>query len=59
MQYHAQRIILVGDPKQLDATVISQRAAVNGLKSSLFTRLFPLLQQANRVHVLTEQVRNQ
>jgi senataxin len=33
------KVVLVGDPKQLPATVLSQSAALGGLEQSLFERL--------------------
>jgi superfamily I DNA and/or RNA helicase len=39
LKYHAQRCILVGDPQQLPATVISQAAVKFDYKQSLFQRL--------------------
>jgi senataxin len=56
LQYGSQKIILVGDPKQLDATVLSASAAKGGLKLSLFSRLHERLKAAQRVFILTEQV---
>jgi superfamily I DNA and/or RNA helicase len=56
MQYGGKKIILVGDPMQLDATVLSHVAADGGLKTSLFSRLHEKLKAASRVFMLTEQV---
>jgi len=38
-RYGAERLILVGDPRQLPATVLSPTAAKFGLERSLFERL--------------------
>ena len=56
LQYGGNKIILVGDPRQLDATVLSRAASEGGLKISLFARLFEKLKASNRVFMLTEQV---
>ena len=56
LQYGGSKIVLVGDPMQLDATVLSRTAADAGLKTSLFSRLHSRLGEANRVFMLTEQV---
>jgi hypothetical protein len=54
LQYHCKRLILVGDPKQLPATVLSQTAQKFGYGTSLFERL-----QAMHVpvHMLQTQYR--
>ncbi len=49
-------MVLVGDPMQLDATVLSPVASEGGLKLSLFSRIFEKLKPAGRVFMLTEQV---
>ncbi|CAM9371654.1 unnamed protein product, partial [Scytosiphon promiscuus] len=49
-----KRLILVGDPRQLPATVISQRAARLNLEISLFERLE---RAGHPVHMLTVQYR--
>jgi len=49
-----QHLVLVGDPKQLPATVISQRAAQLGYSRSLFERL---QQQGHMVMLLDVQYR--
>jgi superfamily I DNA and/or RNA helicase len=59
LQYKSQRIILVGDPMQLEATVISPEAAEGGLRQSLFARMFDRLKELNRVFTLTYQVRRE
>jgi senataxin len=56
LQYGSKKIILVGDPKQLDATVLSKSASEGGLKLSLFSRLHDKLKASHRVFILTEQV---
>ena len=39
LQHGARRVVLVGDPQQLPATVLSQEAKQRGLGRSLFERL--------------------
>ncbi|GBG26048.1 Regulator of nonsense transcripts 1-like [Hondaea fermentalgiana] len=39
LQHHVDHCVLVGDPKQLPATVVSDRAASHYLQQSLFERL--------------------
>ena len=39
MQYGARRVVLVGDPQQLPATVLSMEAKRAGYDASLFERL--------------------
>lgn len=45
VQYQTSRLILVGDPMQLPATVISQDAADYGFQESLFERFYKYLSQ--------------
>jgi superfamily I DNA and/or RNA helicase len=54
LQYHCKRLILIGDPKQLPATVLSPTAQHFGYGTSLFERL-----QAMKVpvHMLQTQYR--
>ncbi|CAF0898170.1 unnamed protein product [Didymodactylos carnosus] len=53
------RIILVGDPEQLPATVLSKRALDNGLNQSLFERLYKLFKYEveNPIKMLNIQYR--
>ena len=39
LRFGAERLLLVGDPRQLPATVRSREAAALGLERSLFERL--------------------
>ena len=48
LRFGCNRMILVGDPEQLPATVLSKRAQENGLAQSLFDRIYQNL-QSNRV----------
>ncbi|SPQ96780.1 unnamed protein product (mitochondrion) [Plasmodiophora brassicae] len=55
LQFSCRKLILVGDPKQLPPTVISQAADAKGLSRSLFERLEPvyppvMLVQQYRMH---------
>eukprot|EP00474_Spongospora_subterranea_P006053 CRZ06511.1 hypothetical protein [Spongospora subterranea] len=53
LQYSCRKLILVGDPRQLPATVISQAAEKNGLSRSLFERLETVMKPI----MLTDQYR--
>ncbi|XP_077517748.1 uncharacterized protein LOC144128305 [Amblyomma americanum] len=60
LQYPTSRLILVGDPMQLPATVLSQDAVDRGFQESLFERFYNYLQleaDSNPVFILTEQRR--
>jgi senataxin len=54
LQYGAQQLILIGDPQQLPATVLSRAAADAGLERSLFARL---VSAGHPVHLLDMQYR--
>lgn len=45
LQYQTSKLILVGDPMQLPATVMSQDAADRGFQESLFERFYNYLNQ--------------
>lgn len=58
--YRTSRLILVGDPMQLPATVLSQEAVAHGFQESLFERFYKYLkQEADLKHIfaLNEQRR--
>lgn len=55
LRYRCTRCILVGDPKQLPPTVISQAAERLGYSQSLFVRLYN--QNPGSVHLLNVQYR--
>jgi len=54
LQFGAQQLVLIGDPQQLPATVLSQAAAEAGLERSLFARL---VAAGHPVHLLDVQYR--
>ena len=54
LQHGAQQLVLVGDPQQLPATVLSREAAEAGLDRSLFARL---AEAGHVVHLLDTQYR--
>ncbi|CAF4353330.1 unnamed protein product, partial [Adineta steineri] len=53
------RIVLVGDPEQLPATILSRRALEAGLNQSLFERLYKLFKYDlnNPIRMLNVQYR--
>jgi len=53
IQHQCKKIVLVGDPKQLPATIISPLAIKHGYDQSLFQRL----QEKNPPHMLNTQYR--
>lgn len=55
LRYECTRCILVGDPKQLPPTVLSQDAERRGYAQSLFVRLYN--QAQSHVHLLSIQYR--
>ncbi|KAK3335673.1 SEN1 N terminal-domain-containing protein [Cercophora scortea] len=55
LKYGCQKCILVGDPKQLPPTVLSQSAARYGYDQSLFVRMQK--NHAQEVHLLDQQYR--
>ncbi|KAK0615807.1 SEN1 N terminal-domain-containing protein [Bombardia bombarda] len=55
LKYGCQKCILVGDPKQLPPTVLSQSAAKYGYAQSLFVRMQK--NHAKDVHLLDQQYR--
>lgn len=57
LQYHARKLILVGDPNQLPATVKSTTAAKAGLLRSLFERIKPKVHSWGALRILTVQYR--
>ncbi|KAH6935523.1 hypothetical protein HPB50_006593 [Hyalomma asiaticum] len=60
LQYQTNRLILVGDPLQLPATVMSQDAADRGFQESLFERFYNYLKQeadSKPIFTLNEQRR--
>ncbi|XP_076359701.1 LOW QUALITY PROTEIN: uncharacterized protein LOC143252039 [Tachypleus tridentatus] len=59
LQYGITKLVLVGDPQQLPATVISKRAYQYKLQTSLFERFYCYFQTkcVNPVCMLTEQYR--
>ena len=54
LQFGAQQLVLIGDPQQLPATVLSRAAAEAGLERSLFARL---VAAGHPVHLLDVQYR--
>ncbi|XP_065308823.1 uncharacterized protein [Dermacentor albipictus] len=60
LQYRTSRLILVGDPMQLPATVVSQDAVDRGFQESLFERFYNYLKQevdSKPIFTLSEQRR--
>lgn len=60
LQYQTSRLILVGDPMQLPATVMSQDAVDRGFQESLFERFYNYLKQeadSKPIFTLNEQRR--
>lgn len=55
LRYECQRCILVGDPKQLPPTILSQEAEQRGYAKSLFVRMFE--KAPAHVHLLSIQYR--
>ncbi|XP_057315137.1 uncharacterized protein LOC130656324 [Hydractinia symbiolongicarpus] len=50
LQYGPSKLVLVGDPAQLPATVLSQRASRYNFGQSLFERLFNALVKCDKMH---------
>ncbi|XP_065069424.1 probable helicase senataxin isoform X2 [Rhopilema esculentum] len=55
MQYGASKLVLVGDPAQLPATILSQRASRYGYGQSLFERIHRALIEHSESPVLSLQ----
>ncbi|XP_064481532.1 uncharacterized protein LOC135394629 [Ornithodoros turicata] len=62
LQYRANRLILVGDPLQLPATVLSREAVELNFQQSLFERFYGYLKESANsqpIFLLTQQCRMQ
>lgn len=60
LQYRTSKLILVGDPMQLPATVLSHEAVEHGFQESLFERFYNYLKQeagSKTIFALSEQRR--
>lgn len=56
LQYGCTKLILVGDPQQLQATIFSKRAADLGLNLPMFARMEEFAEQHSSGAMLTYQV---
>eukprot|EP00050_Salpingoeca_kvevrii_P022771 m.131797 g.131797 ORF g.131797 m.131797 type:complete len:1494 (-) comp9820_c1_seq1:59-4540(-) len=57
LQYGCSRLVLVGDPQQLQATVLSMKCAEAGLKRPMFARVQEFMRSYDRLCFLNEQYR--
>ena len=57
LQYGTKKLVLVGDPCQLPATVTSRQAQARGYDRPLLTRIFPTLKAWDSVTLLDTQYR--